>query len=44
MNTIELTNEEVEYLFGMVMADYPGTAENAAIAQKLTEILKGWRK
>ena len=44
MNTLELTDAEVQYLFGLVMAEYGSTAENAIIAKKLTEILKERRK
>lgn len=40
MNTLELTDAEVQYLFGIVMAEYGSTAENASVAKKLTEILK----
>lgn len=43
MNTIELTDAEVQYLFGIVMAEYNSTAENASVAEKLTAILKNWR-
>lgn len=44
LNAIELTNAEVQYLFGIVMAEYNATAENASVAEKLTEVLKTWRK
>ena len=44
LNAIELTNAEVQYLFGIVMAEYNSTAENASVAEKLTEVLKTWRK
>lgn len=44
MNTLELTDAEVQYLFCLVMAEYGSTAENATVAKKLTEILKERRK
>lgn len=44
LNTIELTDAEIQYLFGIVMAEYNSTAENASVAEKLTAILKEWGK
>ncbi|MBQ3800312.1 MAG: hypothetical protein II837_08475 [Treponema sp.] len=40
MSTIELTDEEVNYLFGVVMADQSGKGERDSLARKLTEALR----
>lgn len=42
LNEIELTDEEVRYLFSVVMPVYKSSAENVSIAKKLVEIMKGW--
>lgn len=44
LNTLELTDAEVQYLFGIVMAEYKSSAENETVAAKLTAILKKWRE
>ena len=44
MNAIELTDAEVKYLFGILMAEYNSTPENKSVAEKLAEVLKNWRK
>ncbi len=44
LNAIQLTDAEVQYLFGIVMAEYNSTVENASVAEKQTEVLKTWRK
>lgn len=42
LNKIELTDEEVRYLFSVVMPVYKSSAENVSVAKKLVEIMKGW--
>lgn len=44
LNAIELTDAEVKYLFCNLMAEYNSTPENKSVAEKLTEVLKIWRK